>query len=182
VSAEIVITNAAAVAVAGLTLRWLHVVVFIARATIALRLLLLLLRSAILLGTIFFVLLLLFLVLLLLSVRLTGAIGLFLVLSWNVACRLFFLGSILGRFFAFFFRRLLAVRFLFLAFFLLRLLFFSLRVLPGIGRCAHEQGKQGCANCKFHRFSPEVSAASAASLRRRSVVPMDARGGGDSAV
>jgi hypothetical protein len=132
VSAEILVGNTAGVAIAGVAL---HIVVRVA---------LLLLGRAILLGAIFFSLLflldgllLLLFVLLLRLVRLSCAVGLFLVLLLIISWRLFLLRLLLRLFFLL--RGLLAFGFLLPGCFLLGFFFLLIRLLEGIGGCAYGQ-------------------------------------------
>src|SRR5580704_4821580 len=122
VSAKILVGNAAGVAIAGVALRWLHIIV-----RVALRLLL---GRAILLGAILFGLLLLLFILLLRLVRLSRAVGLFLILLLIISGWLFLLRFLLRLLFLL--RGLLAFGFLLLGFFLLRFFFVPVRLLEGI--------------------------------------------------
>ena len=133
VSAEILVGNTAGVAIAGVALRWLHIIV-----CVALRLLL---GRAILLGVIFFSLLFLFdglllllFILLLRPVSLSCAVGLFFVLLLIISWRLFLLWLLFPL------RRLLAFGFLLPGFFLFGFFFVLVRLLEGIGGCAYGQG------------------------------------------
>src|SRR5580704_13484498 len=132
VSAEILVGNAAGVAIAGVALRWLHIIV-----RVALRLLL---GRAILFSLLFLFdgLLLLLFILLLRLVRLSRAVGLFLVLLLIVSWRLFLLRLLLWLLFLL--RGLLAFGFLLLGFFLLRFFFVPVRLLESIDGRAYGQG------------------------------------------
>src|SRR5580704_4947168 len=137
VSAKILVGNAAGVAIAGVALRWLHIIV-----RVALRLLL---GRAILLGAILFSLLFLFdglllllFILLLRLVRLSRAVGLFLILLLIISGWLFLLRFLLRLLFLL--RGLLAFGFLLLGFFLLRFFFVPVRLLESIDGRAYGQG------------------------------------------